>query len=196
MPVFSIYTDPTEPVRPPSLRTQSKSDLHKTALATVEEEEALYMRAVATYRDHRLDEAEQMARTLLFGRPDHARTLLLLAYIAADRQDIDEAHSYIDRVLRQDRLNAEAYYLRSLLHEESGDTAQAEGELRAALYCQRDHPLTLYRLWKLLDASGDEARAAQVLAGLKRSLEARDDDAFINDYSELRVRHLRELAGR
>ncbi len=203
-PFFTSSADDTESSRPITRRdltapaVPSVSAIPATrspTLAMQDNEETRYRQAVGAYRDHRLDDAEQIARTLIFSRPDHASALLLLAYIAADRQDIDAARSYIDRVLRQDRLNAEAYYLRSMLHEEAGESDQAEAELRAALYCQRDHPLALYRLGKLKNAAGDEARAALLWTSLEHALENRDDDAFINDYSDLRVRHLRELAG-
>src|SRR5690606_22260881 len=107
MPFFGS-ADATEPSRPITRRDLTAPAMSSTpampavspvaapslTLSTPADEETQYRQAVGAYRDHRLDDAEQIARTVIFSRPDHARALLLLAYIAADRQDIDEARSY------------------------------------------------------------------------------------------------------
>jgi chemotaxis protein methyltransferase CheR len=172
----AALTKPAKPASPP----------------TAQGNKARYEQAVTAYRDYQLDTAEQLARELIFTEPNHAKALLLLAYIAADRQNMAEATSYIERALRQDRLLADAYYLRSMIYREAGDTTQAETALRAALYCQRDHVLTLYTLGKAL-AEANDPRASQLWQQLSIILMRHPADAFISDYSDLRVGRLREL---
>jgi chemotaxis protein methyltransferase CheR len=181
------------PVIVPKPDTPILRPIDSAKLASKSENKDRYEQAVTAYRSYQLEAAEQLARDLIFTQPNHAKALLLLAYIAADRQDMAEASSYIERALRQDRLLADAYYLRSMIQHESGYTQQAEASLRAALYCQRDHALTLYSLGQTLADSGDSARATQLWQNLRLILQHRPAEAFVSDYSDLRVGRLREL---
>jgi chemotaxis protein methyltransferase CheR len=189
-PATSMIYKPVEiPIVPAVFPKASSSFISQTNTADPDP----YEKAVSAYRSYQLDEAEKLARELIFRQPNHSKALLLLAYIAADRQNMAEATSYIERALRQDRLLADAYYLRSMIHREAGDKAQAEAALRAALYCQRDHILTLYNLGTVLEEAGDTAHAAQLWQQLQRVLRDRPAEAFLSDYSDLRVGRLREL---
>jgi chemotaxis protein methyltransferase CheR len=181
---------PEMPVLRPAALSKPARSIPQTS---VQDSKARYEQAVTAYRSYQLDTAEQLARELIFTVPNHAKALLLLAYIAADRQDFTETTHYIERALRQDRLLADAYYLRSMMHREAGENAQAETALRAALYCQRDHVLTLYSLGKTLAEAGDNARATQLWQQLQLLLQHRSADAFASDYSDVRVGRLREL---
>lgn len=144
-----------------------------------------YTEAVAALRAKRYDEAERILARLLEQQPEHAAVHLLLATIFANRQALPEAHAHLDTALRLDALLADAHYLRGLLFLEANEEKAAQGELHAALYCQRGHPLAASILGHLYAQSGQFDRARRTWEAARQVLAGQSPDMPVSDISDL-----------
>ena len=138
-------------------------------------------------------EAETLLTAILDTDSRHARAHTLMAYIHANRSDPQAAHLHLDQALDADPLLADAHYMRAELLLEAGREAEAQSALRAALYCQRDHPLAAFTLGKLYIRQRDLFRATRAwhkaLDGLKRTA----PELPFSDLSDLTGAHFAAL---
>jgi chemotaxis protein methyltransferase CheR len=145
----------------------------------------LYRAAVNAVHAEQPDEAERLLAELLSTQPNLASARTLLAYIFANRQALPEAHAHLDAALRSDSMYGDAHYLRAQLYLETGQTAEAEKSLRAALYCRRDHLLATFLMGSLLAQSGDKQRASRAWAAAHAIVRAMPPEARISDLSDM-----------
>jgi len=73
----------------------------------------------------RLEDAADAYRTAALGRPDHASSWASLALTSFELLELPEARRCAARAIREDPLNPEGWWVRSLILEWSGDSAGA-----------------------------------------------------------------------
>ena len=129
------------------------------------------------------DKSEQLISRLLFKYPTHVRGLVLLASIDANRQRVMQAHARLDKAIEIEPLLADGHYLRALLHMESGDVDAAQTSLRAALYCERNHPLASFMLGNIHAQTGKIKRATRFWENTHQAISDLEADSPISDIS-------------
>ncbi len=147
--------------------------------------QALYANAVAAVHADQPGKAEQVLAELLTEHPHDAQAHTLLAYIFANRQAVPEAQAHLDAALQTDTMLADAYYLRATLYLESGERIAAEEAVRAALYCQRDHPLATFMLGNLYAQSGDQLRACRAWETARDLIRDLPPETPVSDLSDM-----------
>src|SRR5262249_53728447 len=75
-----------------------------------------YLDAVEHFRLEQYAEAERLLSSILAQQPEHAAAHVLAACIQANHSSLGEAHRHLDTALRLDSLQADAYYLKGILH--------------------------------------------------------------------------------
>ncbi len=80
---------------------------------------------------------------------------------AADKGQWAEAHHWLDQAEAQDRLNLQAHYLRALVYESQGRTADAIRSLRRCLYLDHNFALGYFTLGNLHALRGERGQAVQ-----------------------------------
>lgn len=157
------------------------------------EPEADYDHALRAYRNQDYVEARHLLTRLVTARPDDAQAWLLLACLAADRQDLADAHRSLDRALQADALLADAHYLRALLYREEDQPDATFQALRAALYCQRNHPLAGYLLSTIYAQSGEFYRAVKLWETVRGAIAGLAADEPVSDFSDMTAGQLDSL---
>jgi len=143
---------------------------------------------------------ETMRRPL--GR-DHeeAPSDLATALAAANAGSLDTAVEITSRLLRDDVLNADAYFVRGMAELGLGDTGAAVSSLRRALYVDPTFGLAAFKLGRAHEQRGDDAAAARAYEQALHTIEAGDtrheailDQVDLGDVAgacALRLAHLR-----
>ncbi len=129
-----------------------------------------YELALDALYNERSSEAEQILKGILAEKPGHAPTHILLAYILGSRHALSSAHRHLDDALNSDGMLADAHYLRATLFLEEGKDVESREALRAALYCQRDHPLAALMLGNLYASIGDMAKASRTWESARQAV--------------------------
>lgn len=144
-----------------------------------------YYTALSALHHDQSEEAERTLRRLITEQPQNIQPRLLLAYILACRHNVEEAHAHLDAALQIEAMAADAYYLRATLHLESGEIAEAERALRAALYCRRDHPLAAFLLGNLAYKAGNLPRALRAWESARRAVAVLQPDSWFSDFTDM-----------
>ncbi|MBC8171767.1 MAG: tetratricopeptide repeat protein [Anaerolineae bacterium] len=170
----------------------------KTSAAVVKiplspDPEADYDHALRAYRAQDYGEARHLLTRLVTARPDDSQAWLLLACLAADRQDPADAHRALDRALQSDALLADAHYLRALLYREEDQPDATFQALRAALYCQHNHPLAGYLLSTIYAQSGEFYRAVKLWETVQGAIAGLAADEPVSDFSDMTAGQLDRL---
>jgi chemotaxis protein methyltransferase CheR len=129
-----------------------------------------YELALNALYNERSDEAERILKGILAEKPGHAPTHILLAYILGNRHALSSAHHHLDTALNSDMMLADAHYLRATLYLEEGKDEEAREALRAALYCQRDHPLAALMLGNMYASMGDMVKASRAWENARQAV--------------------------
>lgn len=129
-----------------------------------------YELALEALYNERSDEAERILNNILAEKPGHAATHILLAYILGSRHALASAHQHLDSALNTDSMLADAYYLRATLYLEEGKDEEAREALRAAMYCQRDHPLAALMLGNLYASAGEMVKAIRAWENARQAV--------------------------
>ena len=147
--------------------------------------QALYDAAVDAVRAEQPAEAERLLAELLAEQPQDVRAHTLLAYIFANRQAVPEAHAHLNAALKNNAMFGDAYYLRATLHLETGEQSAAEEDLRAALYCQRNHPLATFMLGNVYAQHGDVDRATRTWEIARELVNKLPPETPVSDLSDM-----------
>ncbi len=137
--------------------------------------------------------AEQMLNNILAQSPDNGAARVLMGCLLANRGDIQQAHTELDRVLQTDALQADAHYLKGVLYLEDEQTDAARESFRAAIYCRRGHPLAATILGNLYLQAGDERRAKSVWAEALDTLRHLAPQTPVSDLSDLTAEGVSEF---
>ncbi len=129
--------------------------------------------------------AEEILHELLAQNPRHTRAHTLLASLLASRGQLSAAHNHLDHALRADSLLADAHYLRAILFMEEEQHDLAWQALRSALYCQRDHLLTIFMTGTIYAKSGDTRRALREWEKARQAADQLPADTLISDLSDM-----------
>jgi len=114
----------------------------------------------------RVGAAPQLLRQPL-GREDD---LLDQALAAADGGRATEALAAVAKLLREQPLNADAYFVRGLVELGEGEAARAVHSFRRALYVDPAFGLAAFQLGHAYDATGDRAAARRAYEQALRTL--------------------------
>lgn len=93
---------------------------------------AMFIAAEANRDLRRADEAEGGYRDVLRVDPQHSPSWSGLAAVLFDQLRFEEAQSAVQRAMRLDTRNPEAYYVRAMIRERRGDYAGAARDYRRA----------------------------------------------------------------
>jgi chemotaxis protein methyltransferase CheR len=96
---------------------------------------------------------------------------------AADRAQWSEAHRWLDRAEAANRLDLPTHYLRALVYESQGHTAEAIDALRRCLYLDHNFALGYFTLGNLHAQRGEREQAEQHSLNAAQLLEAQSPDA-------------------
>jgi chemotaxis protein methyltransferase CheR len=99
---------------------------------------------------------------------------LATALEAANAGSLDAAVEITSELLREDALNADAYFVRGMAELGLGDTAAAVSSLRRALYVDPTFGLAAFKLGRAHEQRGDEAAAARAYEQALHTIEAGD----------------------
>lgn len=146
----------------------------------------------ALYNDHS-DEAERILNGILAEKPGHAPTHILLAYILGSRHELASAHGHLDAALNSDGMLADAHYLRATLFLEESKNIEAQEALRAALYCQRDHPLAALMLGNLYARLGDVVKASRAWENARQAVKGLSPETRFSALSDMTASGLDSL---
>jgi Tfp pilus assembly protein PilF len=144
-----------------------------------------YELALDALYNERRDDAERILKNILVEKPGHAPTHILLAYILGSRHALLFAHRHLDAALSSDGMLADAYYLRATLFMEEGKNVEAREALRAALYCQRDHPLAALMLGNLYASIGDKAKASRIWENARQAVVGLAPEMYVSVLSDM-----------
>ncbi|MGF6769629.1 chemotaxis protein methyltransferase WspC [Paraburkholderia sp. GAS199] len=97
-----------------------------------------------------------------------ARETLQAAQTLADAGQLSEAAVMINAYLEQHAPHADAFYLLGVLADASGESQQARGHYRKALYLDPQHAEALAHLATLLELEGDRAGARLLMQRASR----------------------------
>jgi len=147
-----------------------------------------YLEAVSAFQRDDLMTARTLLDDLLTHQPNHASGHILYAALSADMQ---QAHWHLDQALEHHPLDANAHYLRATLYLDAGETKRGQDALKAALYCQRNHPLASYLLGMLMAQSGDPNGRHRLWQNAQRAIAPLTDDSPILDISPMTAGTLR-----
>ncbi len=145
----------------------------------------IYAEAVDALRQKDYSQAERILVDILSQTPGYAPAHVLLGCIFANRQALPEAQMHLDTALRLDSLQADAHYLKGMIHLESGQMLAARQALRAALYCRRDHILAALALGYVYIQTGENQRARRIWEQALHRARALVPHAPISDLSDL-----------
>jgi chemotaxis protein methyltransferase CheR len=95
---------------------------------------------------------------------------------AADNEQWDEAHGWLDKVLIENRLDLSAYYLRALIFEGQGLADEAVAALRRCLYLDHNFALGYFTLGNLYARRGDRGQANSLWANAAALLKENPSD--------------------
>lgn len=101
------------------------------------------------------------------------------ARAAADRGDLASARRWCELALAEDPLDGEARLLMAAVHQETGSLADAERELRKAVFAAPDSPVAQLLLGGLLLRRGERARARGCFGAAMALLSSMPRDAFV-----------------
>ncbi|MBZ0302401.1 MAG: hypothetical protein K8J31_21825 [Anaerolineae bacterium] len=184
-PNLVLYQKPTQPLSGPVTRRHPEEHPLEPIIANGQANGDLYRAAVNAVHTDQTYEAERLLAELLADNPNHAGAHTLLAFIFANRSAVPEAQAHLDTALRIDTMLGDAHYLRAALYLENGERARAERALRAALYCQRDHPLATFLMGILYAQAGDLPRASRAWRLAQALASALPPQAPISDLSDM-----------
>lgn len=152
-----------------------------------------YAEAIRLMRTKQYPAAEAMLNTILLQNPGHAAARILFGSLLANRQDFDAAHAQLKHALQLDALQADAHYLKGVLFLETEQNDEAADALRAALYCQRGHPLAAMILGHLYLQQGDQHKARRTWAEALDSLRDLAPQTPVSDLSDLTAESLHDF---
>jgi chemotaxis protein methyltransferase CheR len=96
------------------------------------------------------------------------------ALAAANQGNLDGTLALTERLLGEDPLDANAYFVRGLAELGMGDTDSAVGSLRRALYVDPEFGLAAFKLGRAHERRGDAAAAVRAYEQALRTLQPRD----------------------
>ena len=178
----SIHKKPVRPIKPGTGILYSPKQ-QTGMLRTISTDKDIYQDAVLSLQSEDYDKSEQLVSGLLFKHPTHVQGLVLLASIDANRQRVMQAHARLDKAIEIEPLLADGHYLRALLHMEGGDVNAAQTSLRAALYCERNHPLASFMLGNIHAQTGKIKRATRFWENAHLAISDLEADDPISDIS-------------
>lgn len=185
-PAAAQAGDPTVVRRPPVLPAESHQLTRRLDDPTPADADALdahYLRAIVAYQHEQHERAEQLLAGVINRQPNNVRARVMLAAVFANRAAYTEANVHLGVALHEDPMNADAHYLRAMLHLEDDQTQRAEDALRAALYSQPGHPLAAFTLGTLRAQQHDVKRARSLWQQALDAAEKMPPGAPISDFN-------------
>lgn len=124
-------------------------------------QDAALVKLAFFYQTNKTEELDRFAENFLEDYPNRVGFRMQWARMLAERQSNQAALKQLDRVIRDDRDNADAIYAAALLHSQEGDNKSAAKLLKRHLEIAPDHDQSRIYLGQLAQQEGryDEALA-------------------------------------
>lgn len=181
--VWEAVAPAAEGSLPDTLSTDAVAVLEPTPLqeepATAEPSWTPLTFAESLYRQGRYEEA---ADTLLAAYTEHQpepAAFSLLARALANQGKLADALAWCDHWITADKLDARAYYLRTVILLELGDTVRAKEPLQRAVYLRPDFVLAHFSLGNLARGCGKLDEAKQHFTNALRLLRSYHPDDLL-----------------
>jgi tetratricopeptide (TPR) repeat protein len=117
----------------------------------------------------RFDDADKLCRDCLRRQPDDPWLTYLHAKISHGRENLGEARTLLDTLLKREARFTPALLLRAVLYNEAGEPAKAVPLLRQVLALDRDDPKEArYQLSLALARTGQAEEAQRLMAEVQR----------------------------
>ena len=141
--------------------------------------EALFALAVARFGNEEYQAAALALEKVVAMQPGHVGALVLRSFILANSGRLDAAFSLCERALSLDDLRPDAYLLKGLILELTGQDSLAVAEYRKAILLDMSFLMPHYYLGRLLLRLGRETEGRRELRTCLRTLERSAGDEAI-----------------
>lgn len=162
IPVAS--TDASLTIKPASPRVQHVPDY--------------YQLAVEAFHSDQIAEADNLLQKVEAPLETKVRVLQAAVDMACGR--ISTAQTNLKKLTQQHPFVADAHYLLALLHLEQDHESEARNSIRAGLYCQPQHVLTLMLSGDLYMRHGDYEHAAGAWSQVRTLADMLAEDEFLS----------------
>lgn len=153
----------------------------------------LYEQAVQAVRTKHYDDARRLLDNLVTQNPNDVAAWVLLGCVFANRGALPEAYAQVETALSLDAMHADAHYLKGVFLFEERKFDAARDALRAALYCQRGHPLAGMILGQIYARNVEIEKARRLWAETIKLLDKLPLDMPVSDLSDLTARNVRDF---
>ncbi|MBE0597821.1 MAG: hypothetical protein IH614_11170, partial [Desulfuromonadales bacterium] len=123
---------------------------------------------------------------------DFAAAALLVAQACANSGRLPEALTWVEEAIPRHRLNPDGHYLRAMILDEQGRTAEALDALRTTLYLAADFLPAHVALGNIARRGGDRRQAERNFRNALQLLADYGDDDPVPHAEEMRAGRLRE----
>ncbi len=126
------------------------------------------------------------------GKPniENVQSYFSLATRLANEAKYQEAYEVLSKIITEDNLNGEAYYLLGILSYKIGNLLEAESHFRRVLYVNPDSPLAYFNLGTIYLYQGRVKEATREFQNTIRLLEKRSKDEPIGFCEDFNVEFL------
>ncbi|MEX0804169.1 MAG: CheR family methyltransferase [Candidatus Binatia bacterium] len=152
-----------------------------------------YGEAAALYEQGCYEDAADKLMELASGPSPQPEAFKLLARALANQGKLAEALSWCDRGIAADKLTPANYYLRAIVLQEQGETAQAAVSLRQALYLDPNFILAHFALGNLARHSGKLREADKHLKNALKILHGYRQDTVLPESEGISAGRLTEI---
>ncbi|MFH1744346.1 MAG: CheR family methyltransferase, partial [bacterium] len=142
------------------------------------QDDGIYQKAMGLYQDGHYEGAGEMLLKHLSSGPEavngsrrNAKEIALLARVFANQGHLAEALAWCDKAVAVDNLIPASYYLRASILQEQGNSEQAAGSLRQALFLDPDFVLAHFMQGHLAHLQGKAAESRKHLSNALRLLD-------------------------
>jgi len=156
------------------------------------EETVQFEEAVRLYRAMCFEDSLKMFREILAANPSNERARYLVALMAANCGDVDEAEKDALLIIEGNPLHLEAIYLLSLVCRIRGDSAGELAALKKTIYVNRLFVLGHFQMGVFYLREGKEEAARRSLINVMEVLGDRSEDDYVTGVDGLTVGRLRK----
>ncbi len=136
--------------------------------------DAQYQAAVSAWKQGNTDSCRELIDTLLERAPQHRGGRLMLVQLEMLEQELKEARTDIDKLVKEFPDDAEVLHVKGLVCEADGELEQAEKCYRRAIEIAPGNEIFAASLECLVDADPQDAAAARPAKAPKRTPAGRD----------------------
>jgi chemotaxis protein methyltransferase CheR len=172
-----------DPVRTPTLRVEKPIDMNERA-------ESAYKEATLCLKEIKGQIPSPSPSHIVAQEKNHTRASLTEATLLANQAKYREAADILAKIIEEDNLSAEAYYLLGVLSYKSSDLKEAETQFRKVIYVDPDSVLAYFNLGNVYLYQRKLSEAAREFGNAVRLLEKRPKDEQVKFCEDFTVEFL------